>query len=44
MLIGLLGYIFYAEFIADSVEPLFKKYEGKPLFYQGEIPKIAGVE
>jgi hypothetical protein len=41
-LIVLLGYIFYAEFMADTLEPFFKKYSEKPLFYQIREPKIAG--
>ncbi|MDD5130169.1 MAG: hypothetical protein PHS66_03860 [Candidatus Omnitrophica bacterium] len=40
-LIVLLVYIFYAELMADSVEPFYKKYIGKPLFYQVRIPKVA---
>jgi|WetSurMetagenome_2_1015567.scaffolds.fasta_scaffold736011_1 hypothetical protein len=40
-LIVLLGYIFYAEFMADTLEPFFKKYSEKPLFYQIREPKIA---
>ena len=40
-LIILLGYIFYSEFIADSLEPFFKRYAEKPVFYQVREPKIA---
>ncbi len=40
-LIMLLGYIFYSEFIADSLEPFFKRYAEKPVFYQVRDPKIA---
>ena len=41
ILIALIGYIFYAEFVADSFEPLLNKYGKKPLFYQVRIPKVA---
>ncbi len=41
MLIILVGYIFYMEFIADSLEPVIKKYGEKPLFYQVRVPKLA---
>jgi Ca2+/H+ antiporter len=44
ILMILVGYIFYAEFMADSLEPLFKKYSEKPLFYQVRVPKIADAE
>jgi len=43
-LIALLAYIFYAEFMADSLEPFYKKYIGKPLFYQVRVPKVAAEE
>jgi predicted nicotinamide N-methyase len=41
VLIILLGYIFYSEFMADSLEPFFKRYAEKPVFYQVRDPKIA---
>jgi hypothetical protein len=41
ILILLIGYIFYEEFVADSFEPFLKKYGKKPLFYQVRVPKIA---
>ena len=44
MLIVLVGYIFYTEFMADSLEPFFKKYVKKPLFYQVRVPKIVAEE
>ena len=44
ILIVLLAYIFYSEFMADSLEPFFKKYGEKPLFYQIRIPKEVASE
>jgi len=41
MIIILAGYIFYEEFVADSVEPIFKKYKENQLLFQPKIPKIA---
>lgn len=41
ILIILVGYIFYAEFIADSLEPFLRKYWGKPIFNQMSIPRLA---
>ena len=41
MLIILVGYIFYEEFMADSLEPFVKKVGEKKIFYQVRIPKIA---
>ncbi|MCX5694923.1 MAG: hypothetical protein NT014_07405 [Candidatus Omnitrophica bacterium] len=43
-LIALLAYIFYAEFVADSLEPFFKKYTEKPLFYQVRSSKFVAEE
>ena len=43
-LAALLAYIFYAEFMADSLEPFFKKYVAKPLFYQVRVPKVIAEE
>jgi hypothetical protein len=40
-LIILVGYIFYAEFMADTLEPFFSKYGKKPLVFQVREPKIA---
>jgi len=37
-LIVLLGYIFYAEFMADTLEPFFKKLTSKEELYQKKIP------
>jgi len=41
VLIALVAYIFYSEFVADSLEPFLKRYTEKPLFYQVRVPKIA---
>ncbi|GEM_PF-3110175 len=41
ILIALVGYIFYEEFVADSFEPFLKKYGKKQLFYQVRVPKVA---
>jgi len=43
-LIALLAYIFYAEFMADTVEPFFKKLTSKEELYQKKIPKSLAVE
>ena len=41
ILIALLAYIFYEEFVADSLEPFLNKYGEKPLFYQVRDPQSA---
>jgi hypothetical protein len=41
ILIALIGYIFYEEFVADSLEPVLKGVAEKPVFYQVRVPKVA---
>ena len=43
-LIGLLAYIFYAEFMADSMDPFFKKITTKNVLSQKIIPKTLANE
>jgi hypothetical protein len=38
-LIILVGYIFYAQFLADSLEPFFKKNLGESTLYEVKVPK-----